>query len=83
MRTDNANIAELMGGPFSAMNPSVGEFHASGGLTFTRTERHGIMVRLWEKRENGWHFRVLTFMTDEQWQSIAAAIRAPETEEKA
>jgi hypothetical protein len=85
MRTDSAGLAELMGGPFNAMNTSENEFHAGGGLTFTRTESHGIMVRLWERRtfsaepsDDGWHFRVLAFVSDDAWQSINKAIRAGE-----
>ena len=78
MRTDNASIVEFMGGPFNAMNMSEGEFHVNGGLTFTRVENYGIMLRLWQKRDDGWYFRVLTFLSDADWKSITEAIRAPE-----
>lgn len=85
MRTDSARVEEMMGGPFDVMRPSLGEFHANNGLTFTRTDGHGIMVRLWhnemfpaEPSQKGWHFRVLAFLDDATWDSITAAIRGTE-----
>ncbi len=65
---------EMMGGPYREMQPSPGEYHAGHGVTFLRLASN-VMIRKWEKRDDGWHFRAIAILGLDSWVSVVDAMK--------
>lgn len=69
VRTDRPMLIEVFGGPFEVMLPSDGEFHLQDGLTFANYDEDRVIIRRWQKRDDGWHFTSM-LVSNAQWGSV-------------